>query len=569
MSTDAPAAKPKESVKETIISVVIAFALAFVFRAFVAEAYVIPTGSMAPTLNGAHMRFNSPTTGANWAVGPWHFVGGDAQSPFPSQAQAMRQWASNNRVQSAAAGTVTVHDPLTGEQVVDPVGRARAGDRVFVHKYLYALAEPEPWDVVVFKDPTNPDQNFIKRMIGLPGEEIALVDGDVFFRKLPRPADPRPSWSQTGWQVRRKPARIQNDLWQPLFDSSFMLPSASPARSPLVASGELRAVDGARGYDFDGRGEGVISWDVSREFIGRNPYFENGSRDYDRTRAITDRGWYNEVFHGTGARYPVGDLRLSARITLGEGVDQTKLKLSPTVTCRAHEFRAHISNGQVQLQMRAQPAPGAAQALPWTDLLPQARALPLMSPGSTHRIEFWHVDQSLQVRVDDELLAYAGYDWGPQARLEHVVGRDAAEAAAKSDAPVLQQSSLYKPVGLRWEVGGGAVQLRALAIHRDLFYTPASYMSGPRQGEPALATSPTQPLTLEPNQFFVCGDNSPNSSDARLWPMVDPWVAAEIDPTLGVVDRRLLLGKAFFVYFPAPMGERVPVPDFGRMRFIQ
>ncbi len=43
-----------EGVKETIESIVVALILAFVFRAFVIEAFVIPTGSMAPTLYGAH-----------------------------------------------------------------------------------------------------------------------------------------------------------------------------------------------------------------------------------------------------------------------------------------------------------------------------------------------------------------------------------------------------------------------------------------------------------------------------------------------------------------------------------
>src|SRR3712207_9224839 len=45
------------NVKETIESILVAFILAFVFRAFVVEAFVIPTGSMAPTLLGAHIRY--------------------------------------------------------------------------------------------------------------------------------------------------------------------------------------------------------------------------------------------------------------------------------------------------------------------------------------------------------------------------------------------------------------------------------------------------------------------------------------------------------------------------------
>ena len=42
--------------KEAVESLVIAFILAFVFRAFVVEAFIIPTGSMADTLRGAHFR---------------------------------------------------------------------------------------------------------------------------------------------------------------------------------------------------------------------------------------------------------------------------------------------------------------------------------------------------------------------------------------------------------------------------------------------------------------------------------------------------------------------------------
>ena len=41
------------AVRETIESIVVALVLAFLFRTFEAEAFVIPTGSMAPTLMGA------------------------------------------------------------------------------------------------------------------------------------------------------------------------------------------------------------------------------------------------------------------------------------------------------------------------------------------------------------------------------------------------------------------------------------------------------------------------------------------------------------------------------------
>src|SRR5438034_4364960 len=56
------------SVKETLESILIAFVLAFIFRAFVVEAFVIPTGSMATTLLGAHIRFHCPDCGYDFTV---------------------------------------------------------------------------------------------------------------------------------------------------------------------------------------------------------------------------------------------------------------------------------------------------------------------------------------------------------------------------------------------------------------------------------------------------------------------------------------------------------------------
>src|ERR1043165_8540016 len=58
----------KENIKETIESILVAFILAFVFRAFVVEAFVIPSGSMAPTLLGAHIRLRCQECGYQFDV---------------------------------------------------------------------------------------------------------------------------------------------------------------------------------------------------------------------------------------------------------------------------------------------------------------------------------------------------------------------------------------------------------------------------------------------------------------------------------------------------------------------
>src|ERR1700749_4127428 len=56
------------AIRETVESIGIAFVLAFLFRTFEAEAFVIPTGSMAPTLMGRHKDFVCPKCGHRYEV---------------------------------------------------------------------------------------------------------------------------------------------------------------------------------------------------------------------------------------------------------------------------------------------------------------------------------------------------------------------------------------------------------------------------------------------------------------------------------------------------------------------
>src|SRR5690606_37471686 len=66
------------------------------------------------------------------------------------------------------------------------------GDRILVLKYSYLLREPRRWDVVVFKPPASPEihhynQAYIKRLIGTPGEQVMIVDGDIYVATVDNP----------------------------------------------------------------------------------------------------------------------------------------------------------------------------------------------------------------------------------------------------------------------------------------------------------------------------------------------------------------------------------------------
>ena len=77
-SAEEPHVSAGKGVKETIESILIAFILAFVFRAFVVEAFVIPTGSMASTLLGAHLRLTCKDCGYTFDLNfPSRSTGGD------------------------------------------------------------------------------------------------------------------------------------------------------------------------------------------------------------------------------------------------------------------------------------------------------------------------------------------------------------------------------------------------------------------------------------------------------------------------------------------------------------
>ncbi len=588
-----------ESLKETLISIVIAFALAFVFRGFVAEAFVIPTGSMAPTLLGQHMRFHGSASGHDWAVGPWYANHTGVSGDYPAR-------------QGDAQHPISVNDPFSGEYIEVPGARLRAGDRILVLKYLYGLMDPSRYDVIVFNNPNDPQDRYIKRLIGLPGEQVALVDGDVFTRPIPA------GWRQPskeddtalaaawgagqagngGWTIARKPDHVQRAVWQTIFDAEFtpLGPSGAEAGGGGAPPDWFRRpwTPSSPGWSFDGP---TYTWQAPADAASTTlvfnqeqtrfndarlgePMHEGRSR-YREPWVIDDRYAYDEIYGNQGGgqlRFPVSDLRLRAGLE-NAGQAAGTAKATAVIEARGHVFAADFSSehgGTVTLRVR-RPV-GAAGVLGDWETLAAAAAPGLLQPGGeqeVHNVEFWHADQRLEVWFDGHKLIEDDktLDWSPAQRVLFATGKSLEDRLADGDGGangVLSQEEIYIRPKVYWQLAagtGGEIKMLRLGLDRDLFYQPRLNTT---MADMLRAADPRTTLTLEPDQFFACGDNSPASYDGRAWTAADPWVTSMIDEKPGIVPRDLLIGKAFFVYFPALLREGGPGPmiDFGRMRFI-
>ena len=117
--------KKQEGVGETVSTVIYTLLIALVIRTFLFEPFNIPSGSMIPTL----------------LVGDYLFVS---------------KYSYGYSRHSVPFSVI----PFTG--------------RVF-------MSEPERGDVIVFKLPSDNKTDYIKRLIGLPGDTVRMQDGRLFI----------------------------------------------------------------------------------------------------------------------------------------------------------------------------------------------------------------------------------------------------------------------------------------------------------------------------------------------------------------------------------------------------
>jgi signal peptidase I len=535
---------------ETMQSLIVAFVVAMTFRAFVTEGFVIPTGSMAPTLLGQHLDFRSPETGWRYAVGFDASVGLDPAG----------QAAARERMTQLADPLLGPFRPGSG---FTPGQKkfGRAGDRILINKLYYSFFEPKRFDVVVFKNPTNPngsDGNFIKRLVGLPNESLWLVDGDVFTTTLDRGDD------FTTYRIQRKPDHVQRAVWQPIFRGLHLPPD-------IVGRADANPLHGP-GWSFDG---------IAYRHAGGSDGPAALEWNKDSRRLLTDWASYNQLSRtaDAGDRF-VCDFRIAGTVIPENDGTTAAVELE----VRDTQYRFEIVGDQARLRMRPLDFRDVGPEEGWTGPAP-VRVAPLTA-GRPVRIECWHVDQRMVLWIDGRQVLEHAYEWTPRERLERKTGMAAGGDDVDALVPLVARQ-VQDMAMIRWSFEGGPVALERAEIDRDLHYAaydpfklPFSLRSNPARpdlGELRVqhgyGCHPTTLARLESDQFYMLGDNTLASSDSRAWGSPHPIVAEQIDPAAFVVHRSLLLGKAWVVYFPAlhPIrpGGRGFIPNFGDLRFIR
>jgi signal peptidase I len=568
-------------VRETVESLLVAIVLALLFRAFECEAFIIPTGSMAPSLNGQHfdlecencqLRYHSGTDGEQERNNGKH------------------------RGHSTHCPVCQYQTVLSASRKLKPDHQSNNGDRILVNKFVYDFVEPKRFDVIVFKNPNNGKQNYIKRLIGLPGDNLSIENGDIHLFD-----GQEGNWG--GKQIARKPPKKLHHVLQVVDDThhigKYLTQIQWPSRWQDFSGTNSWAIeDGGEHPVFrtadNGDGE---QWLRYRHFQPRKSEWatiESGSlpgrmkggelpvgeliRDQyaynDTMREIELSERYENKFRNPGFHW-VGDIGLDCNVDVGSSSGKLLLDV---VEGGVHFLCAiDVGTGKATLSTKTE----TSSKIEFVDeggatvTNPEAETT-VKGPGS-YQIEYVNADDQIHLWVDG---GYVNFD---------------AATYQRNDVPMPYYSKTDAGDAEPLAVGGDGAKLvvQRLKAVRDIYYTSTldkgnidnesgwmnpddiySYLRTPelwskpkaqdyfkqRKGmqKPMLSLKDFDDDERGLDQFLPMGDNSPNSLDGRFW------------NGKNYVERNLLIGRAAFVYWPHTVNKPFPYcPNFWEMGFIR
>ncbi|MGE3182113.1 MAG: signal peptidase I [Phycisphaerae bacterium] len=457
--------------------IITALALAFVFRAFFVEPFIIPTGSMAPTLLGDHWSVVCPSCG-------YTFDTVQRLSPDESENISIRCGNCREFFVPPAAGLTR-----------------KPGDRILVHKWIDSLVPPKRWEVCVFRDPSSPLQHYIKRIVGLPQERIEIIDGDVYINDV----------------IVRKPAWVQQALWQPVYAQEFPELARSMKFSRWIEAGAVRDQGRWSGLD-----ESVL------RFAGQPG--QSGSLQF-----IADAGEYcfdYSAYNGTSDGNRVHDVKVSTGIQWEDQVARCAFSLR---LANASVHCTFSASGRITVEIQTDRTREATEAHTFENVYDFDSRVPVC-------VELFHLEQKFVLQCNNRTIFETGDEFG------------FARAADRRGKPSEQ---------FRLEIRGseGPFSLNQFRLHRDVYYTESRMAVRAVRGEP---------FSLERGEYFALGDNSADSKDSREWLEYGPHLPSGY--RLGTIPRSKIVGKAAFVYLPGlqkGFAGSIRMSDIGRGRFIR
>jgi signal peptidase I len=173
-----------------------------VIRTALVEPFGVPTGSMAPTLLGNHREVACPRCGYPVIVGEMPSV--NRRDPY-----------ANNTCPNCGQRGIN----LTASLDIP-------GDRLLVDKNVFSIRAPRRWEVAVFKCPVDDSTPYVKRVVGLPGERVQVLGGDVFING----------------ELERKSFQQFQQMAVPVFDSTYEPESGWRARWVVESANPPRPV---------------------------------------------------------------------------------------------------------------------------------------------------------------------------------------------------------------------------------------------------------------------------------------------------------------------------------------
>ncbi len=605
--------------RETIESIVVAFVLAFLFRTFEAEAFVIPTGSMSPSLMGQHKDVHCAQCGYEFRTTA--SSEGEERDRLLANLPSVRGMRADLlKADVAKLDVVGGMCPMCRylmpmrpdlppgvAEEVDVEGveyqSSYPGDRILVNKYGLDFSEPQRWDVVVFKFPGDGNMNYIKRLTGLPGEVVRIFQGDLFTKPLDA--------ADADFKIERKPADTVAAMLQVVHDTDYEPSSLYEIGWPLRWAAttpdgwkmEAEAGDATVSQRFTvDRKEATdeawlryrhqvptdLAWNIVRqaEAAGSVEAMEQAEgvdvdevQQYVHPQLIVDFNAYNARLtrsfaeaHGwqikpnsgqnggsLGTEW-VGDLAVEADVEIQAARGELVLE----VVEAGYHFQVAINLTSGKAEFSAIDG-RTGEKLPFEEM----RETGVIGPGA-YTLRLANVDDQLLLWVDGKLVAGGAVTYDPDKLLPG--GREGMlpwASAVESD----DQGDLA-PAGIASR--GAKLAVNRLAVLRDIYYiatkagedmnfstdyeatrlTPEELFSQPSQWS-HFATRHARDFPVKEGQLLVFGDNSPESKDCRLWMMSNGGRDVPGGPYL---DRRLVIGKAVCVFWPHSWGSIPGLP---------